>query len=61
MTINAGEPVERAAYSIDEVAEALGISRPMVYKLVAEGRLRFVPAGARRLIPAAALEELLAG
>lgn len=50
----------RLAYSIDEVASAVGISRDLVYELIASGRLKTVPVGARRrVIPTHELERLL--
>lgn len=46
--------------SIDSTAELLGISRSTVYKLMSDGTLRYVQLGGRRMIPRAAIEELLA-
>jgi len=48
------------AYSIDEAAHVLGVSRRTIYELIAEGRLRSAKLYARRLIPRAELERLLA-
>ena len=50
----------KLAYSIAEAAQALGIGRTLAMKLVREGQLRSIKVGRRRLVPAAALEELLA-
>lgn len=47
---------ERLALSVTEAAEALGISRPSVYQLIAqENGLPSFRCGRRRLIPVAAL------
>lgn len=51
----------RLAYSINEAATALSISRRSVYTMIAEGRLRSVRIGARQRVPVAALDELLSG
>ena len=44
------ETVQRRAVSIAETALILGISKPVVRKLVADGRLRHARAGNRILI-----------
>jgi len=49
------------AYSPDEAAIALGISRDLVDELVRAGRLRSVKAGHRRLIGIRQIEAFLAG
>jgi excisionase family DNA binding protein len=54
-------PVPKMAYSMAETAAALGITKPTAYKLVAQGRLRTVMVGARRLVPITEIERLLAG
>jgi excisionase family DNA binding protein len=43
-----------------ETAQALGITKPTAYKLIAEGRLRTVMVGARRLVPVSEIDRLLA-
>jgi excisionase family DNA binding protein len=48
------------AYSIAETCEAIGVTRPTLYKLIAEARLRTVKVGTRRLVPATEIERLLA-
>jgi excisionase family DNA binding protein len=45
--------------SIDEAAHALGIGRSLTYDLISRGGLRTVRVGRRRLIPAAAVAELI--
>ncbi len=51
----------KLAYSVLESCAALGITRPTLYGLIADGRLRTIKVGARRLIPATELHRLLAG
>lgn len=52
-------PIVPVAYEVDEAAEALRLSRSLLYELIRSGRLRSVKAGRRRLIPVAALGEYL--
>ncbi len=52
---------ERLAYSPDETAELLGISRELVHDLLRTGQLGSVKAGRRRLIAKHHLEAFLAG
>lgn len=53
--------VERLVMTVDEAAEALGISRATAYTLANTGRLPVIRISDRRLIvPRKALEELLA-
>jgi excisionase family DNA binding protein len=52
--------VKRLAYSPEEAAEALGISRHLVYDLLRTGQLRSRKAGNRRLIGLRQLEAFLA-
>jgi excisionase family DNA binding protein len=52
--------VAKMAYSVDEVCEALGLSRPSVYDLIRSGMLRSKKLGGRRVIPVTELERLLA-
>ena len=52
--------VERLAFSPDEVAEALGISRELVNDLLRTGQLGSIKAGRRRLIGKHHLETFLA-
>jgi excisionase family DNA binding protein len=53
--------VPKLAYTPHEAAEALGISRNLLYQLIGSGQLRSVKAGSRRLIPASAIAEFLSG
>ena len=50
---------ERIAFSMDEAAEAVALSRRKLYQLVTDGTLRTVKIGARRLVPRAELERIL--
>lgn len=52
-------PLPRVAYSLDEVAHSLGLSRRTMYELMDTGRLSTVKLGRRRLVPAQELERLL--
>ncbi len=52
---------ERLAYSPDEAAELLGISRELVHDLLRTGKLGSVKAGRRRLIGKHHVEAFLAG
>lgn len=47
--------------SVLEAACELGISRSLVYELLAAGSLRSVKIGRRRLIPREAIEECITG
>lgn len=44
-------------YTVDEAAEALRLSRSVIYELIRSGRLHTVKQGRRRLVPVHALEE----
>ncbi len=50
----------KRAYRIKEAVRATGISRAKFYTLMQEGKLRTVKVGGSRLIPADALEALIA-
>ena len=52
---------KKLAYSVEEACKALGISRVLVYELISTGQIHSIKVGARRLIPASALTEFLAG
>lgn len=53
--------VERAALSVRETAQRLGVSPHTVWRLIAEGEIRSIRARHRVLIPVSSLEKLLAG
>lgn len=48
-------------YGINDVMEATGLGRTTVFGLIKDGKLRSVKVGRRRLVPAAALDEFIAG
>ena len=54
-----GEP--RLAFSPEEAAELLGISRELLFDLLRTGQLKSVKAGRRRLISRANIDAFLAG
>ena len=47
--------------AIKQVIHELGISRTALYQLINDGKLRTVKIGRRRLVPAVAIDELVAG
>jgi excisionase family DNA binding protein len=49
------------AYTPDEVAERLGVSRDTVYRLIRDGHLPVVPHLPKKRIPVAALERFMRG
>jgi excisionase family DNA binding protein len=51
---------ERLAFSPREAAEALGVSRETIYRLLARGKLRASPFLRHKLIPKAELQRFLA-
>ncbi|GAA1797245.1 helix-turn-helix domain-containing protein [Planosporangium flavigriseum] len=52
--------IERRSVRPAEAAALLGVCRDTIYVLMRSGRLRSVKLGRARLIPVAAIEELLA-
>lgn len=52
---------KKLAYSVEETCQALGIGRALAYELIMSGRLYSIKVGARRLVPASALSDFLAG
>ena len=61
MAQSATETTPRIAYSPAEFAEAVGCSRAHVHNLIRRGELPSVMLGRKRLIPVAAVIELLEG
>ena len=51
--------IQRLALSMNETAEALGLSHTEVYRLVATAELRSIKIGRRRLVPTGALEAFI--
>ena len=52
---------EKLAYSIDEAAEALSISRSATKEMLYTGKIKCVSVGRRKLIPKWALDAFLSG
>ena len=50
---------QRAALSVEEAAERLGVSRSLLWKMVNQGTIRTVRAGHRVLVSVSAVEEFL--
>ena len=51
--------VPALAYRVGEAAEALRLSRSVIYELIRSGQLRTVKQGSRRLVPVTALHDYL--
>jgi excisionase family DNA binding protein len=49
----------RSAFSVQEVAEQLGVCQASIYRALKRGDLEAVMLGGRRLIPARSLNKLL--
>lgn len=49
------------AYRIDELRDALRISRSSIYNMIRDGRLKAVKIAGRTLIPRSEIERLLSG
>ena len=49
------------AYRVNDAVRISGLSRSSLYALIAEQKLKSIKVGGRRLIPAAALRDLLQG
>jgi excisionase family DNA binding protein len=47
------------AFSVDEAARLLAVSRDLIYDLVAQGRIPALRLGRRIVVPRRALEDLL--
>lgn len=57
MTAEQERGIPAILYRVDEAAEALRLSRSVIYELIRSGQLRTVKVGRRRLVPVCALEE----
>lgn len=53
-------PLPRTFYTVDEVAESMGLSRDSVYEAMDRGDIPEARIGGRRLIPAAAFDRWVA-
>lgn len=56
-----GKPVERLTLTVEQAAEALGISRAFAYEAVSRGEIPCIRIGRRVLVPRIALERMLEG
>ena len=56
-----GQHGERLAYSVDEAARALGLSRDVIYGQLRTGRLQSLKVGRRRIITREHIDKFLAG
>jgi excisionase family DNA binding protein len=52
---------QRRAFRVNDFCALYSISRSSAYKLMADGKLRTVRVGGRRLIPKESAEDLLSG
>ena len=52
---------ERLAYSVDEAAAIIGLSRDLLYDQMRTGKLAYLKVGRRRIITRQHLEAFLAG
>src|ERR1700722_1949284 len=52
---------DRRALAIKEAAQACGLSRATLYRLIADRKLATIKIGARRLVPVVAIDALLSG
>lgn len=50
---------DRGAFTIDEAADWLGVSRPTVQRMIADGEIPSVPLRGRRMIARSVLERLV--
>lgn len=53
------ETNEPKLYTVEEARTVLKISRPMLYKLMDAGKLRYAKLGTRRLIPQSEVVKLI--
>jgi excisionase family DNA binding protein len=53
------QTIERRGLSVLEAAAMLGISRSQVYRLMETGTLQTTRLGGRRIVPVAAVDQLL--
>jgi excisionase family DNA binding protein len=53
------QPAQRLAMSTEEAAEALGISRAEIYRMLQRRQLAGIKLGRRRLVPMRELERLI--
>ena len=58
--ISTWEAANRAAYSVAETADLLGLSEATIYRLIGRGAIASVLIGGSRRIPASAIQKALA-
>jgi excisionase family DNA binding protein len=56
---NATQSQGRFALSVEEAAQALGLSRATIYRLIRDNRLATLKVRSRRIIPIAAIDAIL--
>ena len=54
-------PLQKMGFSIKEACQVSSLGRTTIYNHIASGRLRAVRVGGRTIIPADALQALIAG
>jgi excisionase family DNA binding protein len=59
MTVETTTATSTRVLRVEEAARVLGIGRSLVYDLIRSGRLRSFKVGSRRLIPIAAIDEVI--
>ena len=59
-TVKHSEP-PRLGYTVATTAKAFGLSRPTIYKLIAEGKLHSVKVNGLRIVTRQSIDELLGG
>ena len=52
-------PVQKMSYRVDEAVQVTGLSRSLIYSLMADGTLRFTQVRGVRIIPAESLHALV--
>jgi len=52
---------ERLGFRVEEAAEAIGVSRDLIYDLIRTGELRSLKVGRRRIISRQAIEDFMNG
>lgn len=57
--VPASPAIPRLCLSVPEVAESTSLSKSTLYNCMKEGRLKFIKAGSRRLIPMTELQAFL--
>lgn len=60
LAARASEPTARRLYSVKDAAELLSVDKNTIYQLAYAGKLATVKLGRRRLVPAEALDALIA-